>query len=423
GNYQVQVKAESNKGCVHDTSIAVIIAPRPVLNFTFMNFCENNPINTDNSFSDAKSYLWNFGDGTTSMLENPEHIYTDDGIYNIMLIGSSALGCNHSITKSIIIYPTPSADFSVENVCKGNPTTFTNQSKENGSPIRDYNWDFGDFHGDISENPQHAYTNDGLYNIKLITTNHFGCRDTATKSTNVWKLPEAKITINGLKEFCEGDSTILSVNTSNTILWSTGKSTPNIRVIKTGKYRAIVIDNNSCISKDSINILVHELPDLKVIPMDTTISLGEEVELQAWGAILYNWTPSELLDNPELANPIAYPIENTVFMVTGENQFGCRKTINVKVFVNEDYSLDVKNLFSPNGDGVNDYWNTGLSLYNDNEVVVYNRWGVEVFRQQNYADNWDAMYKGEPLPEGAYYYMIKFENSDKVYSGSVTILR
>jgi gliding motility-associated-like protein len=423
GNYQVQVKAVSDKGCAHDTSILVQIAPRPVLNFTFQNFCENNPISIDNSFSNATTYTWNFGDGTMSMLTNPEHTYTNAGIYTISLEGSSVLGCDHTITKDITIYPTPIADFTTEDVCLNDMAYFVNASNDNGSPIRDYHWDFGDYHGDISQNPKHLYEATGLYDVQLITTNHFGCRDTVIKSLEVWALPNAEISLTGKKEFCRGDSAILSINTTHTVLWSTGEYSPIIRVMNSGKYRAIVLDNHFCTSKDSVNIIVHELPEIKVFPDDTLISLGSKIELQAWGGILYNWTPENLLDNPDFSNPVAFPLETTTFTVTGENQFGCQNSADVLVIVDKDYKLDIHNLFSPNGDGVNDVWNIGLSLYEDNEVVIYNRWGVEVFRQKNYADNWDAMYKGEPLPEGSYYYMISFENSDKVYNGSVSILR
>lgn len=423
GNYLVQVQAESNKGCKHDTSIVVTIAPRPVLNFTFLNFCENNQINIDNSFSNAKTYMWDFGDGTTSTLADPEHIYSNAGIYKIQLTGSSALGCNSSIAKSITIYPTPTSSFSGEDVCLGTITRFTNASLPNGSPIKEFNWDFGDFHGEISENPRHMYVSAGLYNVHLIVSNHFGCRDTSAGQVNVWALPAAHISYAGPTEFCDGDSLVLDVNTPNGIIWSNGKTTNSITAIKSGRYRAIVYDDKGCFSKDSVDITVHDLPVISVSPKDTSISLGKKVDLLAWGAILYNWTPKDYLDNPDISNPTAFPLETTVYQVTGENQFGCKNSENVNVVVDKDYSLNVNNLFSPNGDGVNDVWDIGVSLYSDNEVVIYNRWGVEVFRQQNYEDNWDAIFKGEPLPEGAYYYMIKFENSDKVYSGSVTILR
>lgn len=423
GNYLIQVQAETDKGCKHDTSIVVTIAPRPVLNFTFMNFCENNPINIDNSFSNATNYLWDFGDGNTSTLDDPEHSYVNAGVYNIMLTGSSTLGCNHSITKSITIYPTPSAAFSVSDVCLGIASSFKNESEPNGTPIRDFNWDFGDFRGDISENPKHSYQNSGVYDVTLIVSNHFGCRDTSYESTNVLKLPAANIIVNGNTEFCDGDSAVLTVNTTDNIIWSNGASTTGITVLNSGLYRAVVFDANGCVNKDSVDVTVHDLPVIHVIPKDTSISLGKPVDLQAWGAILYNWSPIDYLDNPDFANPVSKPMESIIYRVTGENQYGCKNTETVNIVVNKDYTLDINNLFSPNGDNVNDVWDIGISLYDDNELVIYNRWGVEVFRQKNYADNWDAIFKGEPLPEGAYYYLIKFENSDKVYSGSVTILR
>lgn len=424
GNYLVQIQAESEKGCLKDTVKLVVIAPKPILNFTFSNTCMGYDINIDNSFSFAQSYLWKFGDATTSTSKNPAKIYTSAGTFTIELSGSSAYGCIDKISKNITIHPTPFADFSTQDVCFGNTVYFKNLSLTNGAPIKDYYWDFDDNHGEINQNPKHLYQFPGNYQVSLVVSNIFNCRDTVIRTVNVWALPNVSITAGGPTEFCRNDSVVLTVSPAmNTILWSTGENTASIVARNSGKYRALVIDNHGCMSKDSVMVTVNELPVIKVVPEDTSVSLGKPVPLMAWGASSYVWSPPDYLDNAFKQDPVSLPLQTITYTVTGEDQNGCKNSAVLKVNVNKDYTLEFVNLLTPNGDGANDIWNIGASFYPDNEVIIYDRWGVEVYRQKAYADNWDGMYKGNPVPEGTYYYLIKFENSDKVYSGYLTILR
>ncbi len=80
-----------------------------------------------------------------------------------------------------------------------------------------------------------------------------------------------------------------------------------------------------------------------------------------------------------------------------------------------EVSFDFFNGFSPNGDGINDWWNVPiLTQYRKNSVVIINRWGNEVWKRDNY-DNKDVVFKGDnmngnELPDGTYYYIIQYNN-------------
>jgi gliding motility-associated-like protein len=87
-------------------------------------------------------------------------------------------------------------------------------------------------------------------------------------------------------------------------------------------------------------------------------------------------------------------------------------------------NLKIPNLFTPNGDGVNDFFEIrGLSNYPNNELIIVNRWGNEVFRQTNYQNKWD----GSGLNEGTYYYLLYIKKTDgsifQVLKGYTTLLR
>jgi len=89
-----------------------------------------------------------------------------------------------------------------------------------------------------------------------------------------------------------------------------------------------------------------------------------------------------------------------------------------------EYNGMISNLFTPNADGFNDFWYLQDILnFPDNEVTVYNIYGNQVYNKKAYTNDWAGTYNGAELPDGTYYYVLKFDNSDKIIKGSVDILR
>jgi gliding motility-associated-like protein len=87
-------------------------------------------------------------------------------------------------------------------------------------------------------------------------------------------------------------------------------------------------------------------------------------------------------------------------------------------------SIAIPNTFTPNGDGVNDFWDIpALASYNNCSVFIYSRWGTLVYHSIGYARPWNGTINGKNLPVSTYYYIIKFGTNTKSLSGSVTIIR
>jgi gliding motility-associated-like protein len=87
-------------------------------------------------------------------------------------------------------------------------------------------------------------------------------------------------------------------------------------------------------------------------------------------------------------------------------------------------SLVIPNVFSPNGDGINDKWQIlYLETYPGSTVDVYNRYGQIIFHSVGYSNPWDGTYKGKPVPAGTYYYIIDPKNGRSKYTGFVDVLR
>lgn len=97
----------------------------------------------------------------------------------------------------------------------------------------------------------------------------------------------------------------------------------------------------------------------------------------------------------------------------------CNRTASASATVIVDCEIDIPNVFTPNGDGLNDRFNIDGILSTKNTVKVFNRWGQVVFEAENYRNNWGAT----DVPDGTYFYEVTVERDDKPYTGHVTILR
>ncbi len=136
---------------------------------------------TDPAGSPIASWLWDFGDGDTSSLQNPQHVYTTLGNYNVSLLVKNINGCTKSLTKNnyIKLPYGVKANFTAGGATTCTPPTpiqFTNSSS--GTGTISYRWDFGDGSNSTLANPTHNYTAAGSYNVRLIATNNNGCADT-----------------------------------------------------------------------------------------------------------------------------------------------------------------------------------------------------------------------------------------------------
>ena len=142
---------------------------------------------TDNSLgSTPMTYLWDFGDGSTSTDQNPGHNYIQRGTYTVSLTVKNAYGSSTAIKKNFItIGVAPKAGFTA-NPTTGNapfPVKFTDQSL---GQVTKWSWDFGDGTRSAEQNPTHTYWAGGVYNVILTASNDYGSSDiTKTNYINV----------------------------------------------------------------------------------------------------------------------------------------------------------------------------------------------------------------------------------------------
>ena len=184
GYFPVQLIAYNN-GCADTVNFTdyVHISP-PIAVFTTLSSCTNRLTKTftDRSIG-ADTWLWNFGDGTTSTLQNPPaHTYSATGTYSVSLtVYNNTSGCSYTKTTPVVANnqrPVINATDTV--ICKNNTVTF-NASNITPSLFSSYRWNFGDntFGSNISVTKR--YTSSGIYTVSLITTNSQTCKDTVIK--------------------------------------------------------------------------------------------------------------------------------------------------------------------------------------------------------------------------------------------------
>ena len=102
-------------------------------------------------------------------------------------------------------------------------------------------------------------------------------------------------------------------------------------------------------------------------------------------------------------------------------------TIDTAIFVEiiDNPCVDIPNTFTPNGDNYNDTWVIEkLNLYPNYELLVFNKWGNEIYKSTSLEEEWDGTQYGKPLPSGVYYYILKLNNTDDLqYTGTITLIR
>ncbi|MBL7726202.1 MAG: PKD domain-containing protein, partial [Dinghuibacter sp.] len=133
---------------------------------------------TDQSTNGPTGWLWDFGNGVTSTLQNPVATYFNPGTYTVTLTASNASGSNTTVqTGYITVHDKPTVAFVANDTTGCTPfvVQFTDQSTPGSGTITGWLWDFGDGTTSTLQNPQHAYTNTGFFTVTLRATNSFGC--------------------------------------------------------------------------------------------------------------------------------------------------------------------------------------------------------------------------------------------------------
>jgi gliding motility-associated-like protein len=276
--------------------------------------------------------------------------------------------------------------------------------------------------------PKIDYRDSGLYKVTIATK--LNC--TRTDSFRVAVSQGAKAIVGAGGNICEGNSIPLTASGGITYQWvpSTGLSNsmsanPVASPVDSTLYQVTVTNQSGC--KDSATVAVNVYKRLIVdAGPDKSILAGATVMLDGTvkgTALNIYWMPTINMQNANSLTPLVTPTDKTTYTLFAVAGSGCPVESD-SVVVNVYKSLNIPNIFSPNGDGVNDTWMIpNIDDYPQASIKVFSRSGQLVFEAKSGSREWNGTYNGKPLPLATYYYVIDLNIGRPVLSGPIVIIR
>lgn len=171
-----------DNGCDTILKRIIFVAPRPVVNYNNTTVClgsETEFTNTTTVSTGTVEYVWNFGDGTKSIITDPGKTFGGAGTYQVKLVATTNWGIQDSITKTVTIKQIPVADFDFDNACENSPLRFI-QNSTIPPGTATYTWNYGDGNTGNGTITTHTFASPGIYNAKL-TVDVNGCQNSITR--------------------------------------------------------------------------------------------------------------------------------------------------------------------------------------------------------------------------------------------------
>ena len=313
-------------------------------------------------------------------------------------------------------------DFNALDLCAGGDAKFKASSK---ADISQWQWSFGDpasgnQNTSTQQSPSHVFQSPGLYSVQLLATNQCGVTDTVKKEITIYDDPVIDLGQDSLL-VCFNDVPVKlkAKEYSHTeYRWPNGVSSRDVAMDKTGWYKVTAI--NACHSR-SDSVYLYVTPQATAfIPDDTIVCDGNFALLNAQNpGAKYLWNTGEITQTIQVNKPGRYwvTIENECSSVTDSTNL---------ILIKEDLGHYTTNVFTPNGDGINESFVNYFINTPDFYMRIVNRWGKLMFETKDPFEHWDGKLHREEVSAGVYYYVIQTTDCHSKpikLRGTVTILR
>jgi gliding motility-associated-like protein len=361
------------------------------------------------------TYQFNGTENTTGIFEN-----ISAGDYSLTIVDDNQCELENMIQVPLPI--SPNAFLTGDTLSCDEPITITTN---NGN--FSYDWFFNGNPLNLNQNVIEV-TQSGTYQIEL--TNDDACKDTASIDIVFAPPIEAIINVNAY-EICPDETVTLTPEGGEMYSWVGQNLTIDASQTATFSsdqsglfiFDLAATDEYNC-KTDTTSVEILVLEPSGFVSQDTCIAINGTVELMAFNGISYEWEDNVFpVSDSEISNPTSTPTTNTTYTVAIIDENGCFITDSIRVEV-IDNPLDFVtaiNVITPNGDGENDFLAfENLEKFPRNRLIVFNRWGGEVYSSLSYENDWGGTYNGNKLPTGDYYYVLSV--GDKQLKSSLTIL-
>ncbi len=333
-------------------------------------------------------------------------------------------------------------------ICQGQTVTFT-ATITGGGTTPSYQWS-------VNSNP--AGTNSNIFSsstfkngdiVSVVLTSNDPCANPMTANSNqiiIQVYPPMSVIATGDATICPGESVPITSTAGGgegppyIYSWNNGAGTDSATIVtplNTTIYTVSATDAcGSTPATGNVTVTVSPVPkpDFSFSPSEPTeYSRTVYFTDKSNGAVTWNWdfgdsTSANDASTAQNPNHIYSGIGTYIVKLVVKNAAGCIDSITYTVEVTEEYAFYIPNAFTPNGDGVNDYFGpqgTHDLIY---EMTIYNRWGEKVFETTDTSLPWDGNVNGSAkiAETGVYVYRIRFKDSrytSNVLVGSVTLVR
>jgi gliding motility-associated-like protein len=308
GTYTVKLKAVSDQGCADSVQVNVRVNPKPVAAFNLPDICIKDDAafqNQSTLASGTMTYLWDFGDGTTSTLREPRHKYKAEGVYTVNLVVTSEKGCQDMVSNTYTVsgaVPVPA--FSASSFCQEQGVNFKDESTIAFGNIVRRLWTFGDGATSSEKDPMHVYKTAGTYQVNLQVWSGIVCTDNISKTITVLPNPVAGFTTANV---CEGNAASFTNTTtysgSGTVsyTWSFGDGATSTAQSPTHLYNApgtynvtlVTKGGNDCAQTFSRSVTIYPTPKADFSPtvgcVSDAVSFQDMSSLSSGRIITWTW--------------------------------------------------------------------------------------------------------------------------------------
>ena len=400
----------------------------------------------------AKTFAWDFGDGSTDTAKFPTHTFTSAGTFRVRLVINNPKACKVLDTAYLNIYVDttyehPSFTSAVQDSCGPYVASFTNTSVYSPTPgsstFTKFIWLFGDgnsYNGTTP--PTHTYAGPGVYTVSLVMIDTTACNSPDTvKSIVRLNSSFVKAGFNGPDSVCQGAAASFTDSSSNgtTYHWDFGDggtsgTSPTTHIFDTtGIYTITYIVGNptSCNGADTIvkQIKVLGLPvaDFTFSPLVPQTNVPTTFTNLSVNADRYLWDFGDGATTADV-NPSHFYKRTGDYKVclTAKNSSNCPSTACKTVSADVHPLADIPTAFSPNGDGKNDILFVRGAAVQTMDVKIFNRWGEKVFETTDMNKGWDGTFNGQPQPVDAYAFILNvtfIDGTTLEKKGNITLLR
>lgn len=336
------------------------------------------------------SYLWNTGSSDSVIYVN------EAGLYKVELF-ENFTGCENEDSLYLQVASLPVFNIGQDTGFCKNDSILLTVEYENA----DFLWNTG------SDNDSIYVNNTGMYILEI--SDSLTCKNYDTINITEYALPE--FSLGHDTSLCVGEYIFLIPEVDGSYLWSDNSTDNYLKLTQAGTYWLQITNSNNCIFRDTIRLSILDSPVAK-LGADTVLCEGEYLVLNAPPAFCeYSWSDGTEGDYFETQDPGSYILFAT-------NVCGIASD-TIKVDFEYCGEIYIPNIFTPNGDGINEtFYISGISdkIW---RIFIYNRWGELVYSSEDYKSDWT----GDNCTEGTYYYILENPENKTLFSGHVRIYR